>query len=263
MRVHFPTPLSISNFKESTNFNNIGCSTNKCTGYIGGLTNVRDNWVTENCVSISNLPSLTQQFSIVFPVVYDTPLQFLQVTLSFIQFDGKIAGVYRINGSSVNETLSSTNLNYIALPWTPVSLWSSSAVEWVNQPTLYRYKQSVDLTQIIPYAPLGTINMGTTLMPTIDPSPSTTFASAYLNIFSNYSNPIVDSNLNCINPFPYTYMNSYKIWTLWCPIITGSINQIKYNYPLYPDSFGTNFPYNMIFTYSYANTEGKMIGYRV
>lgn len=96
--------------------------------------------------------------------------------------------------------------------------------------------------------------MGATLMPSTDLSPSTTFASAYMNIFSNYSYPVVDSNIKCIDPFAYTYMNSHKVWTLWCPIVAGSTNQIKFNYPLYPNSFGINFPYNMIFTYAYANT---------
>jgi hypothetical protein len=105
--------------------------------------------------------------------------------------------------------------------------------------------------------------MGATVMPTNDSSPSTTFTSAYMNIFSNYSYPLVDGNLPCVNPFSYTYMNSYKIWTLWCPVVAGSGNQIKFNYPLYPESFGTNFPYSMVFSYAYSNTSGRMIGYRV
>lgn len=173
-----------------------------------------------------------------------------------------IAGVYRINGSSSSEYLSGTS-NYIALPWTPVSAWSPSTTEWVNQPTLHSYKQSIDLSAIVPFAPNNTINMGTTVMPLTDTLPSTTFSSAYLNIFSDFSNPLVDNLTKCVNPFAYTYTNSYKVWVLWCPLIVGAVNKISFNYPLYPDSLGANFPFSTIFSYAYADTAGKMIGYRV
>lgn len=153
--------------------------------------------------------------------------------------------------------------NYIAIPWTPVTTWTTSAVEWVNQPTLYTFKQSIDLAAIVPFAAFNNINMGTTVMPAVDKSPSTTFASAYVNIFSNYSYPTVDTLTKCIDPFGYKYQNTYQVWTLWCPVQPGSLNQIKFNYPLYPDSFGSNFPYSMVFSYSYSNTAGQMIGYRV
>lgn len=105
--------------------------------------------------------------------------------------------------------------------------------------------------------------MGTTVMPTSDANPSTTFTSAYLNIFSNYSNPLVDNAVKCVNPFYYCYQNGYNVWVLWCPVQAGSLNQIRVSYPLYPDSLGADFPYSMIFTYAYANTLGQMIGYRV
>lgn len=84
------------------NANNYGCSTANCTASTGGLTKITDTWISQNTIQISNLPSLTQGFKFVFPVVYTTPIQFLQVTLSFIDNDGKVAGVYRINGSSVS-----------------------------------------------------------------------------------------------------------------------------------------------------------------
>lgn len=154
------------------------------------------------------------------------------------------------------------NLNFIALPWTPVNPWLTTLAEWTNQPTLYAFKQSIDLAAIIPFAPSNNINMGATVMPTIDASPSTTFSTAYLNIFSNHSYPMVDNSTACINPFGYTYMNTYKVWTLWCPVQPGSLNQINFNFPLYPDALGSNFPYSLIFAYSYANTAGRMIGYR-
>lgn len=148
------------------------------------------------------------------------------------------------------------------MQWTPVSPWLPTLAEWVNQPTLHSFKQSIDLSAIVPFAPSNTINMGTTVMPSVDASPSTTFASAYLNIFSNYTYPKVDGLINCMDPFPYTFLNSYQVWTLWCPVQPGSLNQIKFNFPLYPDAFGANFPYSMVFAYAYANTAGQMIGYR-
>lgn len=132
----------------------------------------------------------------------------------------------------------------------------------MNQPSLHAFKQSIDLSAIVPFAPHNHINMGATIMPATDASPSTTFSSAYLNIFSNYSYPKVDDVVSCIDPFAYTYLNSYQVWTLWCPVQAGSLNQIKFNFPLYPDSFGSNFPYSMVFAYAYANTAGQMIGFR-
>jgi hypothetical protein len=105
--------------------------------------------------------------------------------------------------------------------------------------------------------------MGGTVMPLIDTTPSTTFTSAFLNIFSNYSNPMVDNITKCIPPFSYTYMNLYRIWVLWCPITIGSLNQITFNNPLYPDSLGTNYPLSLIFAYAYSNTSGAMISYKL
>lgn len=59
-------------------------------------------------------------------------------------------------------------------------------------------------------------------------------------------------------------MNGYTVWVLWCAVQVGSLNQIIINYPMYqPDFFGSGFPYQMVFAYSYANTKGNMIGYRV
>jgi len=153
--------------------------------------------------------------------------------------------------------------NHISIPWTPVNAWLTTLPEWVNQPTLHSFKQNLDLASIAPFTAYNNINMGTTVMPSTDSSPSTTFASAYLNIFSNYSNPLVDASVKCVDPFHYTYQNSYQMWTLWCPVQPGSLNQIRFNYPLYPDSLGASFPYSMIFSYSYANTLGQMIGYRI
>lgn len=74
---------------------------------------------------------------------------------------------------------------------------------------------------------------------------------------------MVDGSTKCVDPFAYTFNNTYKIWVLWCPIQPGSLNQIKINYPLYPSQFGSNFPYGMVFTYCYSNTAGNMIGYRI
>jgi hypothetical protein len=105
--------------------------------------------------------------------------------------------------------------------------------------------------------------MGATVMPSPDTSPSTTFTSAFLNIFSNYTNPIVDNITKCVNPFLYTYMNLYKIWVLWCPITIGLPNQIIINNPLYPDILGTNFPLSLIFAYAYSNSSGAMIAYKL
>lgn len=106
--------------------------------------------------------------------------------------------------------------------------------------------------------------MLTSVLPPNDVSPSSTFASAYTPIFSNYTFPTVDSINKCADPFGYTYMNLYKIYVLWCPMQAGSVNQIKINYPMYQaDYFGAGFPYQMVFSYAYSNTKGNMIGYRV
>lgn len=112
---------------------------------------------------------------------------------------------------------------------------------------------------------MTTINMNSTVMPLTDTSPSTTFTSSYLPIFSNYTYPTVDLLPNkCVDPFPYTFMNGYTIWVLWCAVQAGSLNQIIINYPIYqPEFFGAGFPYSMVFAYSYSNTKGNMIGYRV
>lgn len=239
----------------------IGCSTNNCIGFIGGTTGAVDNWNQENCVTISSLPSLTQNFILTFPVTYSSYIVFPSITISFVLSNGQIGGVFRINGSSSSESLVG-NMNYIAKPWNPSTAWNPSSPLWVNQPSLYQFSQAINISAIAPFSPFNTINMGTTVMPSTDTAPSTTFTSSYLNIFSNYTNPLVDNTTKCLNPFPYTYMNSYKVWVLWCPIKPGSTNQIVIKYPLYPDSFGANFPFNLIFTYAYANTLGAMIGYR-
>ena len=197
-----------------------------------------------------------------FPVYYNSYSVLSQITISTVLLNGKIGGVYRINGSCSAESLVG-NASYIALPWAPATPFTNTAQYWVNQPTLYTFKQSINITGIIPFSYSNTIKMGATLMPSTDTAPSTTFTSAYLNIFSNYSNPLVDNSSKCINPFAYTYSNSYKIWVLWCPVKVGFTNQILFNYPLYPDALGANFPLSTIFTYAYAATTGAMIGYRI
>lgn len=81
--------------------NRVGCNTGNCTGSVGGLTGAVDGWVAENSVEFFGLGSLTQSFNLVFPVAYTSlPQKLLQVTISLIQPDGKIGGVFRINGSS-------------------------------------------------------------------------------------------------------------------------------------------------------------------
>jgi hypothetical protein len=145
------------------------------------------------------------------------------------------------------------------IKWNPLDPTSS---EWVNGPGL-SYKQSINASGIAPFSASVSINMGPTVMPATDTAPSTTFTSAFLNIFSNYSNPMVDNITNCINPFPYTFRNTYKVWVLWCPMTVGVPNQIVINYPLYPALLGNSFPLGLILAYGYSSTSGAMIGYRL
>lgn len=149
------------------------------------------------------------------------------------------------------------------MPWNPNTPFINTATYWVNQPSLYSFKQRINISGIAPFSYSNTINMEGTTMPTTDTAPSTTFTSAYLNIFSNYSNPLVDNTTKCINPFPYKFADLYNIWVLWCPIQVGFTNQILFSFPLYPDVLGAGFPFSLMFTYAYANTSGAMIGYRV
>jgi len=83
-------------------------------------------------------------------------------------------------------------MNYIALPWNPTTPWTPTLSYWVNNAS-HSFKQSINISAILPYTPLNTINMAATVMQAPDLAPSTTFTSAYLNIFSNYSSPLVDN----------------------------------------------------------------------
>lgn len=140
-------------------------------------------------------------------------------------------------------------------------LWTPSATQWGSE-TSYVYKQGIDLSSIMPYALSNSINMNGSSMPMATQA-STTFASAYVNIFSNYTIALVDNSTKCVPPFQYMFNNLYYIWILWCPINPSSPSQIIINYPLYPDSFGSNFPFGTVFAYAYANSTGYMIAYRV
>ena len=69
----------------------------------------------------------------------------------------------------------------------PVDLWDDSLTSWVFDSSLYAFEQSIDLAGIERMVPSININLGTTTMPINETSPSTTFTSAYTNIFSSFS----------------------------------------------------------------------------
>lgn len=100
-------------------------------------------------------------------------------------------------------------------------------------------------------------------MSSTDVEPSSTFASAHLNIFSASSTASVDSVIACVNPFSYTYMNLYPVYVLWCPLASLAVNDIVIKYPLYPVQMGASFPYQLTFAYAYSNDLGHMKGYRL
>ena len=94
-----------------------------------------------------------------------------------------------------------------------------------------------------------------TSMPMNDSSSSSTFSSAYINLFSDLSIPTANG-LSCPQPFSYKFQESYYIWVLWCPLSPLSTNQIVIPYPLYPNALGAEFPFDLAFSYSYCNSNG-------
>lgn len=50
IRVYFSSVVSTTNFVETINMNNIGCSTKNCTASNGGLTKIIDGWACSNSV---------------------------------------------------------------------------------------------------------------------------------------------------------------------------------------------------------------------
>ena len=190
--------------------------------------------------------------------------------IKLLSVNRSVLGVYRLNGSALsNEYLydidaSTLNADVVSYPYVKMAgstYWASSLSNWVDQPT-YIYRQRIDLSRVKAYSSENIIKMNATSLPANEVSPSSTFTSIYFNIFSLYSNPTVDAD-NCVDPFGYSYGNNYQVYVLWCPLISQAVNDINFNYPIYPPEMGSGFPFTIAFAYAYSNTAGNMIGYRL
>jgi hypothetical protein len=117
------------------------------------------------------------------------------------------------------------------------------------------YEQSIDLNRIDFYSTANLIDMKNSIITGIGLNPSTTFASRYASIFSNYSWANVNGN-NCSVPFTYFYQKLYSVTTIWCPMISNALNKITINYPLYPNNIAASFPYHIMFAYAFSDSYG-------
>ena len=152
--------------------------------------------------------------------------------------------------------------NNVASQWTPTLAWTPSLLNWVENGA-YTYSQHLNIAGMQLYQPSIEIMMDSTAMANPDLSPSCTFSSAHINIFSNFSQVTINNGQKCVGPFSYVYLDSHSVWTVWCEVSVDSVNEILIGYPFYPNIIGSGFPFSQTFTYQYSNTAGRMIGYRV
>ena len=95
------------------------------------------------------------------------------------------------------------------------SFWTSGSSSWSNG---WTYNQGIDLSLIPSNWQSNKITMNGSVMNISDASPSSTFASAHFNIFSNDTNPLVDGLVPCAHPFSYLYAGTHPVYVLWCPL---------------------------------------------
>lgn len=141
---------------------------------------------------------------------------------------GTIIKIYRLHGSAISEPISPTSIPIISVA--TYSNPSASNSYWIRTIS-DTYKQGLNLNSLIQFTPSTTIDMlGSTL--TYAGTPSLTFTSAYINIFSSYTSALAN-NIPCDQPFSYTYNSFYSVNVLWCPLINGGVNQVVINYPFF------------------------------
>lgn len=86
LRIYFPSAISVEDFIDENGF--IGCSTGQCTASQGSVEACMDTWVCQNSVQFNSLPSLTENFTLLFPVTLNDKNGLESITIELLLQNG-------------------------------------------------------------------------------------------------------------------------------------------------------------------------------